>query len=232
MVSGLSRRVGDVGRSNCRARAAGSCGGRFRRSRPCCAPTLTGDRISSGRASGMRRFCGRSRRPSPRTRTTANGGVRLRGWSLSSSLAGPMKPCVSAGRKTSCFAFRSCGARSTSAAPALLIGDREVIENHGDRDSGSRPLRARRWPSIASPQVDYGVAYRARIKMARRGRQQGRVSTARARSRGQPLPQPSSQRRHRYRQGRGAGRHQGGRAMKRLRLETLQSGHLASQWRR
>ena len=33
----------------------------------------------------------------------------------------------------------------------LLIGDREVVENHAERDSNSKPRRARRWPTTASP---------------------------------------------------------------------------------
>ena len=111
-------------------------------------PDADGRPISSERASGMRRFCERSKRQA-RGRDKRQWRPAIEGLEYSSSPVGLTKPCASAGRRTNYFVpglwshIHLCGA-------ALLIGDREVV---GVTPNGfeSRLLRARRWPSIASP---------------------------------------------------------------------------------
>ena len=137
----------------------------FKRSRRCCAQTLMAIPVSSGRANGMGRFCGRSGRPSPRTWTRAPGGVRLKDWS-SFLFSGWADEALRLGwPHDELFRVPSLWSRVDLCGAALLIGDREVV-NITSTEIRIKTASGSTLAFYRKPQVDYGVAYRARIKMA------------------------------------------------------------------
>ena len=104
------------------------------------------------------------------------------------------------------FAVPPLWARVDLCGAALLIGDREVV------DITSNEIRIKTASGATTafyrkPQVDYGVAYRARLKQIGDDALNEENRAARARGHGRPLPQPQSQRRHRCSQRSCAGRH-------------------------